>query len=364
MTLLVTRLSLTDFRSYESFTLEPDARLTVLVGPNAAGKTNVIEALQLLSSGESFRKPSWGDVVRWGADESRIAMAAEGEGRTAEVELSLSRLTGRRTYKVNGKVKRSTAEAASLVPNVLFTPDDLRLVKESAEKRRGAVDALGVQLSASYAALKAEYDRVVRQRNALLKEDNPSDRVMDALEERLVDTGVKLTASRRRLFERLGPVAEATYASLAEDGPLTATYVSAAQRDGACESPELDADTYRAHLRSKHAEERARASTLCGPHRDDIVFEIAGREARGFASQGQQRTISLAWKIAEVAVVTQISGKRPLLLLDDVMSELDESRRHALTAHVGGEAQTVVTTTNLGYFEPGLLASAKVVEVP
>jgi DNA replication and repair protein RecF len=116
-------------------------------------------------------------------------------------------------------------------------------------------------------------------------------------------------------------------------------------------------------LASRSAEERARGLTLVGPHRDDIAFTVEGHEARAYASQGQTRTIALAWKLAEVAVIKEIAEEAPVLLLDDVMSELDEARRHALAAFVGGAAQTFMTTTNLGYFEKELVARAKVVEV-
>jgi DNA replication and repair protein RecF len=119
----------------------------------------------------------------------------------------------------------------------------------------------------------------------------------------------------------------------------------------------------REHVGRRAAEERRRRMTLVGPHRDDVVFLLAGRDARTFASQGQQRTISLAWKIAEVRVATDVLGRQPLLLLDDVMSELDEARRHALARFVGTVAQTVVTTTNIGYFEPSLVERARVVDL-
>ena len=358
MRVWIRRLELTDFRNYDSFVLEPSEGLTILVGPNAVGKTNVVEAIELVTETSSFRSPAWNDLVRTGATQAIVVNHAETEaGRS--VDLSLVVENGRRVYRVNGAVKRTVADAAGQVPAVIFTPDDLRIVKEGAERRRAAIDAVGTQVSKAYGRLKAEFDRVLRQRNALLKETDTGEAELQPWTEQLLRLGASLTAKREGLMARLSPHVAAEYAALTAGETLTTAYVVAWRApDGA-----IDETAMARHLAERSAEERARRTTLVGPHRDDVRFEIEGRDARSFASQGQQRTAALAWKLAELDVIEEISGITPVLLLDDVMSELDEERRHALALRVGTRTQTLMTTTNLGYFDDALIEHAKVVRL-
>lgn len=362
MTLSVERITVQNFRSYEKFSLVLDPCLTILVGPNASGKTNLIEAIELLTKATSFRTSSWSDTLREGSESgARLELVASGGSRSLDVELDITP-GSRRVYKVNGKVRRAINQVAGVLPCVVFTPDDLRLVKDSADRRRAALDGLGSQLSPTYSRLRTDYEKVLRQRNTVLREEG-SQSDLDLWTDRLIEVGASLIKHRIRLFHRLESAINATYSQLADDGPLTSQYVTAWEKDGGSSAEGELTDLIRIHLDSKKAAEKARKTTLSGPHRDDVVFRIGGREARTFASQGQQRTISLAWKLAEVAVITEIATQRPILLLDDVMSELDEKRRHALTSFVGSVAQTVMTTTNLGYFEEELLGRAKVVSL-
>lgn len=362
MPLVVGTLELSGFRSYADFVLPLDPHLTVLVGPNATGKTNIIEALQLVTAGESFRRPQWLETVAWGTDEALVRMTAEGDGREVEIELRVG-ISGKRVYKVNGKVRRRVSEAVGLVPCVIFTPDDLRIVKDSAERRRTTLDSLGVQLSPSYRSLKIEYEKTLRQRNSLLKEKLIDDDVLRALTDRMIVVGSKFTVSRIRLFTRLSTKMSELYGTLSGGENLTSHYVpSWSQADSGLD--EGDVETHLEQLAGTvSSDERARGTTLFGPHRDDMSFEIDQRDARVYSSQGQQRTVTLAWKLAEVGVVEDISGQPPLLLLDDVMSELDRDRRKRLTEFVGGRVQTVITTTNLGYFDQDLVGRASVVEL-
>lgn len=364
MGLSVTQLCLRDFRSYQSFRLELDPNLTVIVGPNAVGKTNVVEALQMTTAADSFRKPQWVDTVRWGENEALVELTAEGDGRLLEITLGIG-LSGKREYRVNGKVRRKIAEVAGILPCVLFTPEDLRLVKDSADKRRSALDSLGVQLSPSYRALKGEYERLVKQRNAQLKERSMNVDVFETVTDRMIVVGASFMAARLRLFNRINGKMSELYENLSSGEILCSRYIpsweipeseTVAEEDVALKLQGLSL--------SLRAEELSRGTTLFGPHRDDVLFEIDGRGARSFSSQGQQRTIALAWKLAEVSVVKEISGQEPLLLLDDVMSELDQKRRNSLALCVGEAAQTVITTTNLGYFDASLIDRAKVVTLP
>lgn len=358
----ITRIELIDFRNYERFTLEPSPRLTVLVGPNAAGKTNVIEAIQLVTSARSFRRPDLADTVRWGAEQAAVRLRAEEGARLLEIEMRVDD-EGRRTYEVNGQMRRRHSDVAGLLPSVVFTPDDLGMVKGQAEKRRSAIDDLGEQLSPTYGALRRDYGRAVRQRNTLLK-DGATGHELEVWEEQVVSLGALLVTHRLRLLDRLMEHASRRYAEMAAGEELGYTYADRCGL-GTCASlaPDDVADGMREEFRRRHPEERRRGVTLVGPHRDDIVLTIGGKDARSFASQGQQRTIALAWKLAEVSVVEDVLRRRPVLLLDDVMSELDAERRRALSEVVSGEIQTVVTTTNTGYFTTEMLERAVVIPI-
>lgn len=317
----------------------------------------------MLTAGESFRRPQWHEVVKWGEPEAHLELEAEGDGRCLDINLRVTQ-AGRRAYRVNGKARRRVSEASGIIPSVVFTPDDLRMVKDSADRRRAAIDSVGDQLSASYLAARMEYERIVRQRNAALKDIDGDQATLAVLAEKLVTSGSAFCGHRKRLFERISSKMSEVYGTLTENEPLTARYVPSWERNGADTETGDMAEAMNVALTAVVKEEAARGLTLIGPHRDEVEFKVGGRDARAYASQGQTRTIALAWKLAEVGVISEIAGQTPLLLLDDVMSELDEARRHALAEAVGGIAQTVVTTTNLGYFEKSLVDRARVVAIP
>jgi DNA replication and repair protein RecF len=358
----ITRLQLKDFRSYESFVLEPDERLTILVGPNAAGKTNVLEAIQLVTAARSFRRPESSDLVRWGAERAQVEMWAEDGPRRLDTRLTIEN-DGRRSYSVNGHTSHRHAGIAGFLPSVVFTPEDLAMVKGPSERRRSAIDELGEQLSATYGSLRRDYGRVVRQRNALLGGETSGDSLA-SWDEQLVALGSRLVLHRIGLLERVMAHASRRYAELTGGEVLAYAYVDRCGL-GSCASLGLEEieDAMREQLSSRRAEERRRVVTLVGPHRDDIALRVGGQDARSFGSQGQQRTIALAWKLAEVEMVEEVLKRTPVLLLDDVMSELDAERRHALSRLVASEIQTVISTTTTAYFPDETLARATIVNI-
>lgn len=362
--MLVTGVRLRDFRNFEAFDLEPHPSLTVLVGPNAAGKTNAIEAIRLLTAATSFRRPRWEDLVRWGVGAARAELDAAADERRLDVRLDVG-ADGSRVFTVNGQVRRRTPDVVGHLPSVVFTPDDLDMVKGPSERRRASADELGEQLSPAYGSLRRDYGRAVRQRNALLK-DGAADREVSVWSEQVAALGARLLVHRLRLIDRLGARMTSAYASVTGGEELSLSYddrCGLGGEGGPGLAEEDAAAAIRGELERRAAEERRRLTTLAGPHRDDVVFRIGGRDARAFASQGQQRTVALAWKLAEVSVVRDVLRRDPVLLLDDVMSELDGERRAALSDLVASEVQTFVTTTNIGYFAPAMLERAKVVEV-
>ncbi|MBM6778240.1 DNA replication and repair protein RecF [Collinsella tanakaei] len=355
-------LDVHDFRSYDSFELALAEDVTVLVGPNAAGKTNLVEAIQLLTAGQSFRRPSPADLVRDGASRAQASLRLEGDGRLVDLGITAER--GRRNFTKNGK-RVTTAGVRGILPSVLFCPDHLDMVKRSASVRRAALDDFGVQLNESYAQLVSSYERTLEQRNNLLKDRFASRDLLAAWDDALISAGSSVLVHRVALLERIRERLIEVYRAIAPRESIDVRYRASIGDIARDEAKDRDAVMVRFAdaLRETADEEARRGLTLVGPHRDEVVFMIDGREARSFASQGQQRSLVLAWKIAGVEVTNDILGRYPILLLDDVMSELDETRRESIVRFIAGEIQTVITTTNLGYFSSSVLDGAKVVHI-
>lgn len=368
MSLRIESIRFQDFRSYDSFELEGLAGLTVLVGPNAAGKTNAMEGIQLMTAFGSFRNPRAVDLVRWGCESARLSCRLVSDAR--DLRLSADIRPGARTYRLNGK-KKAVGELQGLLPSVAFSPDDLALVKGAQAGRRAALDLLGCQLSKNHRIIKHDFERLVKHKNALLKDDAPA-LLVESVNDMLRPAAVSLYRYRAALAANLAARMADAYAAIAEDGEqVEVAYVPSWESDearhAASAAPmafsytkeEADEAMARA-LAARLAEERVRKRAVVGPHHDRVEFFIDGRNASLFASQGQQRSLVLAWKVAEVGIIREMSGAMPVLLLDDVMSELDARRRRALVGLISGGGQTFITATDTSYFERDLLDGAKV----
>jgi len=343
----------------------------VITGQNATGKSSILEAVQLLSMLESFRTSEWQNLVRTGSETCQLRGVFTDDDRLYEVAMTV--VDGKRNYLFNGK-RRRLGDMTQNVPLILFTPDDLNLVKGSAEQRRLCVDDLGKKISRNYYLVLSDYHKTLRQRNAILKErrkagrfDKPGSEEM-AWEERLAELGARLTVLRFKLFRRLVEQAALHYGHLSGGEVLTSEYVPSFWRtEGACflDLPESEAlrDLILQGFERRRTEEYVRGITLTGPHRDEISFYVDGREARGFVSQGQQRSIALAVKIAEFDVIRELSDKEAILLLDDVLSELDLNRRERLLRLCSEVTQSFITTTDLSAVPGEFLVSGTLIEL-
>jgi DNA replication and repair protein RecF len=335
----VRTLWLTDFRSYTSAELDLAPGLTAVVGANGEGKTNLLEALAWLATLSSFRSAPTEALVRRGAPFAIVRALAERDGRELLVEAQLQP-NGRNRVLVNRQPLRRARDLLGSLQVTVFTPDDLEIVKDGPGERRRFLDDALVALHPRNDGLRADVDKVLRQRNALLRQaagrlDEGAAFTLDVWDERLSDSGEALAAARADLLERMRPVLAATYDTLArEPAEVTARY----------DAPWRDTGLAAA-LRAARAADVRRGVSTVGPHRDDIVFTIEGAPARTYASQGEQRTLALALRLAVHDVVTDTSGSPPVLLLDDVFSELDPDRGAALLAHLPA-GQTLLTTAS------------------
>jgi DNA replication and repair protein RecF len=354
---LVRTLWLTDFRNYTAAQLDLAPGLTAVVGPNGEGKTNLLEALGWLATLASFRGAPTDALVRRGAPFAVVRASVEREGRELLIEAQLQP-NGRNRVLVNRQPLRRTRDLLGSLRVTVFTPDDLAVVKDGPGERRRLLDDALVALAPRNDALRGEVDRVLRQRNALLRSaagrlDETAAFTLDVWDAKLAAAGAKLAAARRDLLARLSPVLGSTYDALARrPADVTAAYEAAwlgaaepgAGEAGRAEASELEAALSVALGAARRDDVRRGVSTV-GPHRDEIALAIGGAPARTQASQGEQRSLALALRLATHDVVTTATGTPPVLLLDDVFSELDPDRSAALLAHLP-TGQTLLTTAS------------------
>ena len=333
------RLWLTDVRSYPSAELELAPGLTALLGDNGQGKTNVLEAIAWLATLSSFRGAPNEALIRRGAERAVIRAEGERDGRAVLIEAELV-ASGRNRVLVNRQPLKRARDLLGVLRVTVFSPDDLELVKGGPAERRRFLDDALVASHPRYDALRSEVDKVLKQRNALLKSaggrlDTDAAFTLDVWDAKLVESGGRLADARRALLDRLVPVLSSTYDAVANrPADVTATYVA----DWA------DAGLVAALAASRTDDVRRGVSTV-GPHRDDVDLGIGGLPARTHASQGEQRSLALALRLASHHVLTDVTGSPPVLLLDDVFSELDPARGDALLANLPA-GQTLLTSAH------------------
>jgi DNA replication and repair protein RecF len=323
----------------------------VFIGANGQGKTNLLEAVAMLALSTSPRARRDVEVVGPVAPATRIEAQVERRGTVVELAIALN-VEGdraRRVIDVDG-ARRRAFDLPGHFRVTLFWPDDLGLVKAGPELRRRFLNQMLVQVEPGYARALAGLKRVLEQRNSLLKRmaagEGGAD-VLEAWDEELIRIGGEVATARAQAVLELEPEAARYHSEIASGEQLQIEY----------QGPP---DDLAGAVHNSLAEDLRRGSTSVGPHRDDIKVLLDGREARAYGSQGQQRTAVVSLKLAEAALVARRTGERPVLLLDDVLSELDRERRAALLRQVAGEGQVIITSVEAGPFPPELISSARV----
>ena len=351
----VDRLWLTDFRNYHEAAVELAPRLTVVLGSNGEGKTNLLEAIGYVATLGSFRGVPTEALVRQGCDRGFVRVEGERAGRTVLVDVEIP-TSGRGRATLNHQTLRRNRDLLGALRTSIFSPDDLALVKGGPGERRRWLDDALVALHPRHDATRGELERVLRQRNTLLRQAGGrlTAEVVDTLDvwdAKLVTAGEALGAARAELVGRAEPELAKAYSQIAGDrGPgaprdVTMRYAPLWREQGLA-----------AALAGVRDEEVRRGVSLVGPHRDDVELSVGGLPARTHASQGEQRSLALALRLAAHAVVAEAVGEPPVLLLDDVFSELDPGRAEALVAHLPA-GQTVLTTAGSvpAWAEPALV---------
>lgn len=342
----VRQVRLTDFRSYEQAVIDIEPGVTVLLGANGQGKTNVVEAIGYASLLASHRVATDGPLVRMGAERAVVGIDAMIDDRSTLIELEINPGRANRARLNRSPVPRPR-EIVGLVRTVLFAPEDLGLVKGDPGERRRLLDDLLVQRTPRLHGVRAEFDRVLKQRNALLKAwvggDSSARDTLDVWDTQYVASAAELTAARGALLDRLTPLAADAYRGISggEAGDLGIAYVASCGEQLGHDRDDWSALISGA-LSARRREELARGLTLVGPHRDDVRLTLGPAPAKGFASHGESWSIALALRIAALELM-RLDGDDPVLILDDVFAELDSVRRSAVVTQVLAATQTIIT---------------------
>ncbi|MEO0800912.1 MAG: DNA replication/repair protein RecF [Cyanobacteria bacterium J06642_2] len=358
-------LHLRYFRNYVDQAIALSAPKTILVGDNAQGKTNVLEAVELLATLKSHRASRDRELVSDRAEKGAILAEIERLGTSHELAVEL-RSQGRRTVRADGQVMRRRVDFLGQVNAVSFSSRDLDVVRGGPGERRTWLDGILVQLEPVYADLLDQYKQVLRQRNALIKawDDSAETANLSAWDSQLVVTGTRVMRRRARLLARLQPLAARWHQRISGDREvLELAYRPQVPLEDVRSDGQTIQTQFWQEIRAKDAAERARGTSLVGPHRDEVHLSINRTPAREYGSQGQQRTLVLALKLAEVELIEQVVGDVPLLLLDDVLAELDLHRQNQLLDAIADKVQTLVTTTHLGTFDARWLDAAQIIRV-
>lgn len=339
--MIIKSIELADYRNYEELNLTFDRGTTILYGDNAQGKTNILEAVYLAATTKSHKGSKDREIIRFGKEEAHIRTYLEKENVETRVDMHL-RKAGSKGIAIDGQKIKRAADLLGLCNVVFFSPEDLGIIKNGPAERRRFVDMELCQLDSIYLNDLNNYNKIVNQRNKLLKDMYLSPGLKETLgiwDMQLVAYGSKIIERRKVFVSQLNEIIYEIHKRLSGGKEeLKIKY-----------EPDTSVDDFESKLFMNIDRDMKLKMTSVGPHRDDFVFQIGGMDARKFGSQGQQRTAALSLKLAEIELVKKITNDTPVLLLDDVLSELDSSRQQLLLAGMG-DIQTIITCTGLEEF--------------
>ena len=346
-------LELRCFRNYREQSLIFDPGVNLIVGSNAQGKTNLLEAIAYLGSGKSFRAQKNGELISFGADFGELTGRVSAQQRQQTLRWVLFSGSRPRQLWRNGAKKKSAGDIAGVLPTVLFCPEDLMILKSGASQRRRFGDTVLCALRPNYEAALTEYTRILEQKSRILKDHFENPRVLDILPEyntRLCQVGALLISYRARFYQALGKEAAAFHGSFsggAESFSLEYKTVSTVT-DPFAPVEKLTENLY-AHLESHCRAELESGQCLTGPHKDDFSIALSGIDLKAYGSQGQTRTAAISLKLAQRELMRREWGEEPVLLLDDVLSELDEKRQDFVLNQIDS-GQVFITCCEPGRF--------------
>jgi DNA replication and repair protein RecF len=339
--MIIKSLELENFRNYKNLSLNFDSGTNILYGDNAQGKTNILEAIYLSATTKSHKSSKDRDIIKFGSDEAHIRTYVVKDGLENRVDMHL-RKSKTKGIAINGQKIKKAAELLGLLNVVFFSPEDLSIIKDGPTQRRRFVDMELCQLDSVYLNNLNNYNKIVNQRNKLLKEMTFNPSLKDTLfvwDLQLVSYGIKVIERRREFVNQLNDIIFDIHKKLS--GGKEELHIAY--------EANVETGDFERKLADSNDRDIKFKQTTVGPHRDDFSFIVGDIDIRKFGSQGQQRTAALSLKLSEIELVKKITNDTPLLLLDDVLSELDSNRQNYLLNSIG-DIQTIITCTGLEEF--------------
>lgn len=359
-------LKLIDYRNCEDLKLNFDKSKVLIIGKNAQGKTNILESIYFLSTLKTPRTSNYTELIKFGAE--RFKIEAQIYKSSTDIELSYAYNTEKkRELKING-VKSNVKDFKSVLKTVLFSTNDLLLLRGAPQDRRDWLDRAISQIYPAYEERLSKYDKIRIQKNNLLKEiaktSTANDALLDVYNEQLSITGSNIIYIRKKYLKEIEKIANLKHKTISETEELSIKY-DCTFIDSETETTEIELiqKAFKDALEQRKTEEMRRCQSCVGPHRDDIKFFINNQEATKFASQGQQRTIVLALKLSELDIITEKADEEPILLLDDVLAELDDLRQNYLLKSINSNTQTIITSVDTILFEDEFLKDVKIYKI-
>lgn len=355
----ITKLKLKNYRNCEEIELYLNSKKILIIGKNAQGKTNILESIYFLSTLKSQRTANNLELINFGAKNVEISADVE---KNSSIELDFYYdQEKKREIKVN-KLKTRPKEFKSVLKTVLFSTQDLLLLRGTPQNRRDWLDVAISQIYPAYDDRLSKYNKIRVQKNNFLKEYSQNDTLFEVYNEQLTILGSNIIYLRKKFLKEIEKIAQEKHSTISQSELLTIRYDNNFLKEEDVEIEEIS-EKFKQKLEERKKEEIQRGQSLVGPHRDDIIFFINGQESTKFASQGQQRTIVLSLKLAELDIVTQKTGEPPVLLLDDVLAELDDLRQNYLLKTINESTQTIITSVDTLLFDEKFLEDVMVYRI-
>lgn len=351
-------LKLVNYRNCENVELNFCDFKNLIIGKNAQGKTNILESIYFLSNLKSVRTSNNLDLILFEAPQMEISAILDKNNTEIEMDFAYTD-EKKKTFKLN-KVKSTQKDFKQVVKTVLFSTEDLLLLRGAPEDRRKWLDRAISQIYPVYDERISKYEKIRIQKNNLLKDEKIDYSLLQVYNEQLAIAGANIIYLRKKFLCEIEKIASKKHSNISEEEMLKIVYSSTFETG---ETVEEILENYKQALEENYEDERRRAQSLIGPHRDDIIFFINNKESTKFASQGQQRTIVLALKMAEIDIIKEKAGTSPILLLDDVLAELDDLRQNYLLNSIDKETQTIITSVDTLFFNEEFLKDVKIFKI-
>jgi len=351
-------LKLKNYRNCENVEIDFCNFKNLIIGKNAQGKTNILESIYFLSNLKSVRTSNNLDLIKFGEEKTEINAILEKNNTDIEMDFSYND-EKKKSFLIN-KVKSNQKDFKQVLKTVLFSTEDLMLLRGAPEDRRKWLDRAISQIYPVYDDRISKYEKIRIQKNNLLKEEKFDKNLLDVYNEQLAIAGSNVIYLRKKYLKEIEKIAQQKHSKISDKENLKIIYSSSFELG---ETIEEISENYKNALIENYEEEKRRGQSLIGPHRDDIIFFINDKDSTKFASQGQQRTIVLSLKMAEMDIIKEKIGTSPILLLDDVLAELDDLRQNYLLNSIDNETQTIITSVDTLFFNEEFLKDVKIFKI-